>query len=250
MIQFDLQPEHILYEDETLVAINKPAGIPTQGTLDPKRDHLYASVQRYFKSYIGLHHRLDVGTSGVVLFSKSKSVNKSLTDMFREHAFQKTYVLVAVIKEADLTEAMKAKKPWQIRNHIKAVKDGGKTHMEVVTSGGDEAITDLLILNSKSIEITPVLAKKGFKPYRLLQVEAQPKTGRMHQIRVHAKFSKLRLLGDRIYGNPRLEKDLLPDSEYKRLMLHAWKLAFPHPLTNHPLIIEAPIPPEFISNFI
>ncbi|MGE3973760.1 MAG: RluA family pseudouridine synthase [Bdellovibrionales bacterium] len=221
---FELTEEGILYEDSEIIVVNKPSGLPTQPTLDEARDHLFASVKRFLakrdghESYVGLHHRLDYETSGIVLFTKKQSANKWVSDLFRDREIQKTYHALTVLG-GDKTE-------WEVENHLARAKKGtGKVqHMIEVTSGGDYAHTLFQILTSTA-------------KYHL--VEAQPQTGRTHQIRVHLQQSGLPIVGDVLYGGPKSE----------RVMLHAFQLEFHHPTLKQNLAIECPPPEDFQKLF-
>jgi RluA family pseudouridine synthase len=207
----------ILFEDEFLLAINKPAGLPSQPTVDKKRPDLFTLVKKQMKSEnIFLHHRLDRDTSGVILLSKNKKANAPLTDMFREHKFEKIYWA--------LTQPQaKLKDQWDIQNHLVARrKDGRSVKMFRTESGGDFAHT--------------IFRKLGCSPEACL-VEAQPLTGRTHQIRVHLLHSEASILGDSQYGGK--------DPRVPRLMLHAKSLSFAHPVLKTEMKIEAPCPADF-----
>jgi len=218
---FDLQAKDILYEDDEIVVVNKPEGLPTQPTLDAARDHLYASVKRYLKNrdqvepYVGLHHRLDFDTSGAVLFTKKRTANKWVSELFKNHKIQKTYHALTVANN----EVKNSN--WDIKNHLgKSKKTGKVNHVAEVQSGGDFAHTKFRVLERK-------------KNYWV--IEAQPLTGRTHQIRVHLQKSKLPILGDVLYSGPRDE----------RIYLHAVCLSFQHGNTKKSLRIEAPYPESF-----
>lgn len=211
----------ILFEDEDLIAIQKPAGLPSQGTLDPKRPHA-VSVLKLVRpqSTIFLHHRLDKDTSGVLLLSKSTRINAALTDIFRNHNIQKTYLALVLNKQKiPPTE-------FTIENHLAPVRGQEKKLMRMVEvkKGGWLANTSF-----RTLEI--------FSDYSL--IEASPKTGRTHQIRVHLAGLKFPIAGDFLYGG---KSSFVP-----RLMLHAQKLEFTHPLTKKSISIEAPLPNDFHS---
>ena len=215
---FDLMPSHILYEDEALIVVNKPVGLPTQATLDPSRDHLFATVKRYIdnrdkknNAYVGLHHRLDRDTSGAVLMTKKKSANLFVSNLFKEKQIQKTYLAVCEnVSKTAITSR------WSIKNHLGRV---GKRQWKVlsVQSGGDFAHTDFNLMQT-------------WGNYHL--IKAYPRTGRTHQIRVHLSEMGLPILGDTLYG--------LPKECHKRLMLHAFALDFDHPNSKKNIHIEAP----------
>ena len=97
---FEMGANLILFEDDYLIAVNKPPGLPTQPTLDEARDNLYASLKKFMtkrdpKAYVGLHHRLDRDTSGVVLFTKRTDINAGVAELFSSHLAVKTYNAIA-----------------------------------------------------------------------------------------------------------------------------------------------------------
>jgi RluA family pseudouridine synthase len=209
----------ILFEDEFLLVVNKPAGIPSQGTVDPNRMHVMSYLQKQLPQLkLFLHHRLDKDTSGVFLLSKSEKANKRLTEIFSKHEIQKTYVaLCKPRKDFDKTD-------WDVKNHLAPVKNSNRQLMRMVTvkKGGWYAETHFRTLEKRE---------------NFYYVEAKPVTGRTHQIRVHLAEDKMPILGDFLYGG---KSSLVP-----RLMLHAISLEFPHPITNEKKIITAPLPQDF-----
>jgi 23S rRNA pseudouridine1911/1915/1917 synthase len=223
---FEMKDSDVLFEDDFLIAVNKPAGLPTQPTVDEARANLFAAVKKYLTgrnpgqgpAYVGLHHRLDRDTSGVVLFTKATQANAGVGELFSRHLAVKTYNALTVLS-LRLPE-----KEWQIKNYLARSKTQ-KAKMVSVKSGGDLAHTDF-----KLLEVT----SGG------LWVEARPRTGRTHQIRVHLSEFGLPILGDATYG---------PNSAHAgtaaRLMLHAANLSFPHPVTQAEISIQSPIPEDF-----
>lgn len=183
------------------------------------------------KGKLFMHHRLDFETSGVFLLSKSKAANGFLTEMFRTHSFQKIYHCLS--RPNALTAGKKVncellqpdQSEWIIKNFMAPAKGmGKKTRMISVKSGGWAAETHFKILNT-----TP----------KFHYIQCTPKTGRTHQIRQHLQESYRSILGDNIYGGK--------SSEVPRLMLHAFQLNFPHPITNAQTNVEAPLPSDFIK---
>jgi RluA family pseudouridine synthase len=224
----DWNPESIpvLFVDEWLIAVNKPAGLPTQPTLDEARSNLYTLLKKKHE-YVGLHHRLDRDTSGVILFTLRKEPNAEVGRLFREHLARKTYWAIVSIQERrgarsdDRTLADR----WTVENFL-AREKGKAGKMRSVRSGGDAARTEFR-----------VLAKQG--SYAL--VEAKPLTGRMHQIRVHLSEGGMPILGDVVYGGePEVNAAKVP-----RVMLHAAELAFSHPITKRETVVAAPLPEDF-----
>ena len=223
--RFQMQPEQILYEDAHLIAINKPAGIPTQPTLDEARDNLYTAAKHYLKlreggdPYLGLHHRLDLETSGVILFTKTKIVNFSIGELFSKHQVEKIYQ--ALTKKPENASSVGTE--WSVENYLgKISRLGKRSRFGSVHSGGDFARTDFKIL-----KVLP----------SALVIEARPKTGRTHQIRVHLAESGLPVMGDKLYGNV---------TDKSRLLLHAMSLRFKHPIHGEEILIQSPLPDEFL----
>lgn len=216
----------ILFEDDDLLVVNKPSGIPSQPTRDPLRDNAVDSVSRYLSAREGrqlvvkLAHRLDRDTSGVLVMTKSDRAISRMGEAFAARTTKKTYVAVARDRLGT------AEAEWQVDDHLAPQKlEGGMTVMRSVHRGGDRATTQFRTLARGD----------GF-----IWVEAQPVTGRMHQIRAHLAGCKLPILGDLLYGGPRTAGG----HSAGRVMLHARQLCFPHPVTREPLVIEAPVPDD------
>src|SRR5688572_927123 len=102
----------VLFEDDILLVVNKPSGLLTQSSVDKKRPDLYTTLSKKY-SYLALHHRLDVGTSGVLLLCKNKSYNKEVANLFRERIAQKLYMAVCFnFKRLEVPEV------WNIENYL------------------------------------------------------------------------------------------------------------------------------------
>jgi RluA family pseudouridine synthase len=217
--KFELTPERILFEDDHLIVVDKPPGLPSQPTLDETRDSLPAVVTRFLvkrdglEPYVGVHQRLDRDTSGVVLFTKSRRVNAAVADAFSQHKVVKVYQA--------LTAAGPSKREWSIRNYIGKVSSKAKrAKYGAVPSGGELAETSFRLIEKYS---------------RGNWIEAAPKTGRTHQIRVHLAECGLPILGDDLYGA----------GGSGRLMLHAGELRFPHPVSRLEISVKSPLPTDF-----
>ena len=227
------KPERILFEDEWLIVVDKPAGLPTQPTLDVKRPSLFSVLREYLgrrdggAPYLGLHHRLDRDTSGVVLFTKDRRANAATAALFSGKTAQKTYQALASEKPGAACPDT-----WRVENYLGAVGRVGKaTKFGAVRSGGDPAQT--------SFQVRERLAGA-------LLVQAQPHTGRTHQIRVHLAEGGNPILGDEFYGGPlRLRAASGELMAVSRVMLHAWRLEFPHPVTGAPVTVTSAIPADF-----
>ncbi len=212
---FRIKAEHIAYEDAEIVIIDKPMGISTQGTQVFGEDHLYGALIAHYTSkhpnrlaYVGLHHRLDRDTSGLVIFTKKPSMNKSIADQFKDHEISKKYIAVV--------EGTLKKEEWVVSAPIARLKTKAKEFkFGVDAKKGDAAETHFKLV-------------KSLKDNRHV-IECQPITGRTHQIRIHLAHSGLPILGDSMYGIKTGE----------RMMLHAHKLTLKHPKTKKALEIKS-----------
>ncbi|MBI2711289.1 MAG: RluA family pseudouridine synthase [Bdellovibrio sp.] len=227
IIPFELTKDRILFEDEYLIVVDKPAGIPTQPTLDEARVNLFSAVKKYLaSSYLGLHHRLDRDTSGVVLMSKSPKANPGLAEGFSERRVTKIYQALSFRQRS--LDPVSVKDGWTVRNFLgvnKSSPSKRKTYCST-RSGGDPAHTDFRVIEQFS---------------RAYLIEAQPHTGRTHQIRVHLSEHGLPILGDKTYHGPHQ----LDSIEIPRTMLHALSLTFIHPIHQNRIAIQSELPGDF-----
>ena len=199
----------VLFEDDALIFINKPAGVVVQQRMhQPDEPYLHAAVLRHtFPAY--LMQRLDRGTSGVMFFSKRADLNARLTRQFEQKRIRKRYLAIC---EGHVAEGQTVDAPLARVGAIKfAVREGGKP-----------AIT----------HVHPLHATPGGS---LLEIGLE--TGRTHQIRVHLSAIGHPLAGDWLYG---LRNAVRP-------MLHAAEIALTHPVTNEPLRVVAPLPDDFLE---
>lgn len=211
----------ILFEDDALLAINKPAGIVVHPGAGHAQGTLVAGVLHYLGALPesddpirpGVVHRLDKETSGVILIAKTRRAHAALVEAFKNRSIEKTYLAVTCgIPKVSLIDR-------PIGRHPKR-----REKMAVCDQGGKNAVTRVTIAHSD----------KG-----LSLVYAFPITGRTHQIRVHLQSIGTPVLGDEVYG--RKKNQNLP------LHLHAWKISLQHPVTKERLTIEAPSPPHFVQ---
>ncbi len=202
----------VLFEDEWLIAADKPAGLPTHETADPARPSLTALVERHVGRRVFVHHRLDAGTSGVVLFAKAKEANAPLAASFADREVDKTYI--ALVHRP----AIEWPKMMSIDSPIAILKNGTAR----VDSAGLPALTRVRVL--------------AVGRDRCL-VEARPVSGRKHQVRVHLASAVSPIIGDTRYGSGSIPAP--------RLMLHAERLALDHPITGKALVITSPRPGAF-----
>ena len=222
----------MLFEDEWLLVVDKPAGMPTQPTLDARRASIFSTLKEYLQQrdggtpYLGLHHRLDRDTSGVLLFTKDRKANAGTAALFAGKTMRKTYQALAVAGAA-------CPDSWEVKNYLGVIGRVGKAgKYGAVRSGGDPAQTSFRVLERL--------------PGALL-IEARPHTGRTHQIRVHLAEDGHPILGDAFYGGPMQlpagpGRGVVPAA---RVMLHAGALEFLHPVTKAALLVRSPLPADF-----
>jgi len=233
-IDFVLTEKDVLFEDDVIIVVNKPAFLPVEQTITGNRKNLHDAVVDYLwkkkpslrnPPYAGIMHRLDRETSGVILFTKSRTVNKAVHDMFENHTCQKTYH--ALVSENSAASKLgkdffTVEKPL---GRISASSQAAKWGVVPEAKGGLYAKTEFCILGS-----VPLKSGSGFK--NALLVEAKPLTGRTHQIRVHSSEKGMPLLGDELYGG----------EKWHRVMLHAFSLEFSHPLTGETMTVSVQEP--------
>ncbi len=234
-----LTESSVRYEDEWLIVVDKPAGLPTHATIDPARPHLHGMVQALLaarspggdgpggdgpggdgpggdRSYLAIHHRLDRDTTGLVLFAKDRSANAALADAFAGRRVVKQYLAVCRGRLPGET--------WTVSNHLGRVSPRNRpAKYGPVSSGGDQAETSLRV------------HRRTAGP--LVVIEARPLTGRTHQIRVHLAGGGLPIVGDELYGG----------EPAARVMLHAWRLTLPHPVKGGTFTVQSPLPDDAAS---
>ncbi len=209
----------VLFEDAHLVAVDKPPFVPAQSTLASDRGSLLSLVEAHVRRSVGLVHRLDLETSGVTVFGKTKAATTALAAAFRGGLARKRYLAVAV---GPLT-------------------DEGRIDLGL---GPDPRRKGRFLASARG-EIPAatryrVIGRRG----PLCGVELFPETGRTHQIRCHLQALATPILGDRLYGGPaEIEIEGLRLSA-PRMLLHARALDLLHPASGETLHLEAPIPDD------
>ena len=219
----------ILYEDDDLVVLNKAPGMvvhPAAGNPDGTLVNALLHHCRGKLSGIGgverpgIVHRLDKDTSGCLVAAKSDAAHQSLVRQFAERStMEKLYLAV--------TQGIPKPAQDTVFTHIGRHPLKRQKMAVVNPPGGKAAITDYQILTADAATLTAL-------------VLCHLHTGRTHQIRVHMHHKGTPLVGDPIYGKPSTTS-----AQTGRLMLHAWRLAFDHPLTGQRHQFEAPVPLEF-----
>jgi 23S rRNA pseudouridine1911/1915/1917 synthase len=213
-----------VYEDRYLMVVSKPAGLPSHptrtrrtGTLVNRLLALGVPLSRAAgEDRPGIVHRLDAGTSGLMVVAKDDSTHSALSAMFRRHAVDRRYLALvrgAVRQDAFLIEAPLERRKARIRIGVT----------------GKQAATQI-----------QVRERLG----RATLVEARPRTGRTHQIRVHLASTGHPILGDRAYGG---SGDDAARFGLSRPFLHSWRIAFDHPVTGERVQLEDPLPTDLVD---
>lgn len=217
------EPLEILYQDEWLVAVNKPAGHLVHPADQPQEDDLV--TMKILRDQLGRLvynvHRLDRPTTGVLLFGLDSSATKYLHRAFERHDMKKTYLAI-VRGSPDNTQ-------WQCHEPIQ--KEHGKPIREAHTS-------------------FQLLEKALIKETTISLIKATPHTGRFHQIRRHLLHTGTPIAGDYRYAGIEQSHEigaLLGSGT--RMLLQAHSIAFDHPVTGDYLIIKAPADEHFIRSF-
>jgi 23S rRNA pseudouridine955/2504/2580 synthase len=216
----------VLFEDDALLIIDKPAGVAVHGGSGVSFGVIeQLRSARPTAKFLELVHRLDRETSGILMLAKKRSALTGLHQLIRDGQLDKRYL--ALIKGEWPNRRQHVKLPL-----FKYTTPDGERRVRVQSDG------------QPSHTVFNLLRKYG--EYALL--EAELKTGRTHQIRVHLQSTHCPIVGDDKYGDFALNRELQKAdgsrAALKRMFLHAYRLGFEHPLTGDPVNVEAPLPPE------
>ena len=224
----------ILLEDDSLIALDKPAGVAVHGGSGVS----FGVIEQLRRArpqakFLELVHRLDRETSGILLVAKKRNALTHLQDQFRERETGKTYLALVVGQ----WPANKKVLDKPLVKFLLPGKDGqdGERRVKVTTKDDQDGM--------KSVTLVKI-AKPGEK-FTLLEVTI--KTGRTHQIRVHLASEGFPIAGDDKYGDFELNRTFQKQG-LKRMFLHAWRLQFNHPATGARVALLADLP-EDLSQF-
>jgi len=214
-------PLEILYQDAAVIAINKPAGLVVHagagvesGTLVNRLVHHFAALSQVGGDLRpGIVHRLDKGTSGVLLVARNDAAHRALAAQFADRAVEKTYL--ALVHGHVRNEQGRVTAPIS-RDPVRRIR------MTAKLETGRSALTEYGVL-------------RRFEKFTYLEVRIG--TGRTHQIRVHLSSIGHPVAGDKLYGAPPAQ----------RIFLHAWRIAFTSPATGQRVTVEAPLPAELTA---
>jgi 23S rRNA pseudouridine1911/1915/1917 synthase len=218
-------PLDVIYEDEHLLAVNKPAGM----VVHPAAGHSSGTLVNALLAHCpqaadvgglrraGIVHRLDKDTSGLLLVAKDAETHSALQRQFKKRRVRKTYV--ALVEGSDVV-------PHEGVIEAPVGRDQRKRKQMTVSRTGRPAVTQYRVI-------------EAFRYNTLLEV--RPHTGRTHQVRVHLAWMGYPLVGDRVYG--RRKQRLLADRHF----LHARELQFTHPATGDEVTLVAPLPRKLVA---
>jgi len=248
----------ILYEDLYLLVINKPSGVvvnraqsvrgetvqdfadaylhlsPRAASIKEKTaEPIEKDIKEVFSDRSGVAHRIDKETSGCLLIAKTPEVLGLLLTKFRERDMKKVYLAIVhgkIIPEKGEIRAPVGRLPWNPERFG-------------ILPDGKESVTRYKVLRVFERPSEKRKHQKAHDQYCL--VECYPETGRTHQIRVHLKYINHPIVGDYLYAGRKTARD---DRAWApRVMLHAWKLSFDHPITGQVLEIESPVPDDMMD---
>ena len=210
----------VIYEDNHLIAVNKPFGMPSQGDItgdlsvfDQVKEYIKVTYNKPGNVYTALLHRLDRPTGGILLLAKTSKAAARVSDMFQKRQVDKTYYAI--------TEKIPSPRAGSLQHYLKKLP--GKNIMRAYLKpvhASKEAILEYSVLKTSGQQAL---------------VEIHPKTGRRHQIRVQLSAIGCTIKGDVKYGKTNFNPD-------KSIALLAGKLTLIHPVTKKPIRLEIPLP--------
>lgn len=228
----------ILYQDEYLVAVDKPAGLFVHRSFMDKNEIHFALqlVRDQIGQYVYPLHRLDRPTSGVLLFALTQDIARIMGQAFTDRAIDKTYYALTrghLLNESTVEYPLKEKLDDLGDKHVSRDKapQSASTHFKPIASA------------------TLPIALGKYSSVRYSLVKCQPKTGRRHQIRRHLAHLRHPIIGDINYGDNKQNPFFGEHFGFKRLMLIAKELSFEHPITHQPIFIESHFDQQWLTVF-
>ena len=204
----------VLYLDDVLLVVDKPSGLlSVPGRGEDKHDCLLSRVKTEYEDAL-IVHRLDMETSGVMVFARNKEIHRKLSGLFEQREVQKRYIAVVDGRIKDAAGMI----------NLPLICDWPNRPRQIVDHDlGKHSVTRYKALTRNIEENTT-------------RVELEPETGRSHQLRVHLQSIGHPILGDRLYANEQQQ------AKASRLLLHALSLSFVHPITSEPMrfVCESP----------
>lgn len=217
----------VIYEDDHLLVIDKPAGVAVHGGSGVSSGVIeQLRAARPQQKFLELVHRIDRDTSGLLMLAKKRATLVHLQEALRERDVEKTYLAIVIGRVPRRTKTL--------RHTLEARITREGERRVAVADGGQAAITHLLGLEHLTLPNGETASL----------VSCRIETGRMHQIRVHLAHAGFPIIGDQKYGNFEINK-LLYKLSYKRMYLHAFEVEIPYPQKANSLKLQAPMPKEF-----
>ena len=224
----------ILYKDDYFVVINKPSGLLVHKSPIDKRETLFALqlVRDQIGQYVYPIHRLDKPTSGVLVFALSSEIAHSMSALFGQNAIEKEYK--AVVRGYTLDEAL-------IDYDLKVILD--KKADKDKSDNKEPQSAQTYYQRLATVELPYAVSRYPVARYSL--VKLSPKTGRKHQLRRHMKHIFHPIVGDTRYGRTEHNNLFREKYDVHRLLLHANRISFVHPVTKESLVIDAEVDAVF-----
>jgi tRNA pseudouridine65 synthase len=226
-----LPSDLILYQDEDLLVVNKPVGVPVHGSriLEGHPQTLLRQVRQETGSPVHAVHRLDRPVSGAILLTRDRACLAKMSRAFEERRILKNYLAVARGWTEDA---------GSIDHPLGPVREDRKEG-----SSARPAVTRFSTLARAELPI----AVKPYASSRYSLLLLQPETGRRHQLRRHMKHQSHHLVGDTTYGKGEHNRMFRDHFACSRLLLHAWSLEFEHPENARTVRVNAPLDAAFES---
>ncbi|MCW8887650.1 MAG: pseudouridine synthase [Gammaproteobacteria bacterium] len=218
----------VLYRDDNYIAVDKPAGMLVHRSpiASQEEEFLLQTLRDQIGQWVYPIHRLDRPTSGVILFALSSEAARVMCGVFEERTVAKDYLAI-------------------VRGYTDESGHINYALQEEPHKPAQDAVTDYERL--ATVELPIPIGRYNSARYSLVRVK--PLTGRMRQIRKHFHHIFHPLIGDTSHGEGRHNRLFREAFDCHRLLLHARRLSLPHPGSGEQLIIEAPLPPEFVQLF-
>jgi len=235
----------VLYEDEHLLAVAKPAFLPVHPSARYYKNTLIKVLQaaRPECAFLSLGHRLDRETSGVILLSKTRACDRALKRLLeRREGVEKTYLAITwgVPDRGDGAKYFRCERSMQLDS-------GSELRVKMHLADGPGTLSA-----STVVDVLEVRNARSGRAYAMVRCGLE--TGRQHQIRLHLASLGAPVVGDKLYGpdertfaraaDGELTEEDLARLELPRHALHATRLSLPHPITGEPRVVEAPLPPD------
>jgi 23S rRNA pseudouridine1911/1915/1917 synthase len=208
----------VVFEDDCVIVVDKPAGLLTMGTDSERKKTLYAALRAYLNSKrpsekIFIVHRLDREASGLLVFAKTDQAKEHLQNQFKDHSAGRIYAAIA--------EGRVLPEQFTIRS-ILAENSAFRVYSTKNAGAGKPAVTHVRVVKRNA---------------RTSMLEVRLETGRKHQIRVHLAERGHPIAGDKVYGSR--------SNSLGRLALHGTQLEFEHPRTKQRMRFDSPCPPNW-----